>query len=62
MKNIHPKVAWTSVVGLGWTAICLALNQYAPHAAPDAALTAAIGTFLASLAGYWAPQSAPPAA
>jgi hypothetical protein len=61
MQSIHPKVAWASVVGLGWTAVCLALSQYAPHASPNAALTAAVGTLLTALAGYWAPQSAPTA-
>lgn len=53
--NIHPKVAASTLATLGWTAVCLALQQYVPSYAPNAALAAAIGTFVSALAGYYMP-------
>lgn len=60
MKNIHPKTAFATVAGLAWTAICLALTQYAPHYAPDADLTAAVGTVIAAVASYLGPSGGTP--
>lgn len=55
--RIHPRVAAGGLAALGWTVVCLALVQYAPHEAPNAALSAAVGTFLSTLAGYLMPRS-----
>lgn len=55
--RIHPRVAAGGIAALGWTVVCLALVQYAPHYAPNAALSAAVGTFVSSLAGYLMPRS-----
>lgn len=53
--NIHPKVAASTLATLGWTAVCLALQQYFPSHAPNAALAAGVGTFVSALAGYFMP-------
>ncbi len=51
--NVHPKVAASSIAGLAFTALMLAITQYAPHYAPNADLSAALTTFVTALAGYY---------
>jgi len=55
--QVHPKVAASTIAGLGWTAICLALQQYDPSIAPNAPLTAGVGTFLSAIVGYFFPSN-----
>lgn len=59
MKNIHPKTGYAAVALLFWTAVCIGLSQYAPHFAPNAALTSAVATFIGSVASYFGPNPAP---
>jgi hypothetical protein len=59
MNNIHPKVGIAALAGLGLTAILLAVTQYAPDYAPNAALAGALTTFVTALGGFITPSPTP---